>query len=106
MKRYYWKAEKNEVLKAERGIGFEDIVYYLEKGNLLDIIENPNQEKYKGQKIYIIEINKYIYMVHFDEDDNGYFLQTIYPTIKLKKKYLGDKNDLIIKRRKRIIKFR
>jgi uncharacterized DUF497 family protein len=89
MKAFRWDLEKNEKLKSERGIGFEDIAFYIEKGKLLDIINNPNQEIYKGQKIYIVEINKYIFMVPFHEDINGNYLITIIPSRKLTKKYLG-----------------
>jgi uncharacterized DUF497 family protein len=89
MKAFKWDLEKNERLKSNRSICFEDIVFFIEKGNLLDIIENPNQKRYKGQKIYIIEINKYVFMVPFYEDKEGNYLKTIIPSRKLTKKYLG-----------------
>ena len=89
MKALKWKLEKNEWLKLNRNICFEDVVYFIEKGNILDIIENPNQKRFKSQKIYIIEINKYVFMVPFYEDKDGNFLKTIIPSRKLTKKYLG-----------------
>ena len=92
MKTFKWKPEKNEWLKLKRNICFEDVVYFIEKGNLLDIIENPNQKRYKGQKIYIVEINKYVFMIPFFEDTDGNYLITIIPSRKLTKKYLGVKN--------------
>ncbi len=92
MKAFRWDLKKNEQLKSERNICFEDVVYFIEKGNLLDIIDNPNQTKYKGQKIYIIKINKYVFMVPFYEDKDGNYLITIIPNRKLTKKYLGVKN--------------
>jgi c-di-AMP phosphodiesterase-like protein len=85
--------DKNEWLKKERGICFEDIAYYIEKGNLLDIIGNPNQNKYKGQKIYLVKINKYVYIVPYFEDKDVIYLITIIPSRKMTKKYLEDKND-------------
>jgi hypothetical protein len=85
--------DKNEWLKKERGICFEDIAYYIEKGNLLDIIGNPNQNKYKGQKIYLVKINKYVYIVPYFEDKDVIYLITIIPIRKMTKKYLEDKND-------------
>jgi hypothetical protein len=92
MKTFKWDLDKNEWLKANRHICFEDVAFFIEKDYLLDIIENPNQKQYKGQKIYIIEINKYVFMAPFYEDDNGIYLKTIIPSRKLTKKYLGVKN--------------
>ena len=89
MKAFNWKPEKNEWLKLKRNISFEDVVYFIEKGNILDIIENPNQKRYKGQKIYIIEINKYVFMVPYYEDNDGIYFKTIIPSRKMTKNYLG-----------------
>lgn len=89
MKPFRWKAEKNEWLKLNRNICFEDVIFFIERGNYLHVIDNPNQEKYKGQKIYIIEINKYIFLVPFYEYDDFIDLKTIIPNRKMTKKYLG-----------------
>jgi hypothetical protein len=48
MKTFSWNDDKNALLKAERQVSFEEIVLYVEMGFLLDILELPNQEKYKG----------------------------------------------------------
>ena len=88
MRYYNWSIEKNEQLKSERGISFHDIVYYIERGHVVEIIENPNQRKYRGQKLYVININDYIYIVPFIEGDNEIFLKTIIPSRKATKKYL------------------
>jgi len=92
MKPFRWKLEKNEWLKLNRKICFEDVAFFIERGNLLDIIEHPNQDKYKGQKIFIIEINKYVFMVPFIEDNESIELKTIIPNRKLTRKYLGGSN--------------
>lgn len=92
MKPFRWKIEKNEWLKLNRNICFEDAVFFIERGDLLDIIDNPNQEKYKGQKIYIVKINKYVFMVPFAEDKDGISLNTIIPSRKLTRIYLGGQN--------------
>lgn len=88
MKYYSWKEEKNELLKVERQISFEDVVFYIEMGFLLDVLEHPNQEKYKGQKIFVVQIEDYAYLVPFVEDERGIFLKTIIPSRKATKKYL------------------
>jgi uncharacterized DUF497 family protein len=93
MKVFKWDLEKNEWLKSNRGICFEDIVFFIEKGNLLDIIDNPNRKEYKNQKIYIVEINKYVFMAPFYESEEGNYLITIIPSRKMTKKYLGGRNE-------------
>jgi hypothetical protein len=89
MKKINWNLEKNDKLIAERGIGFDDVIYHFAQGNLLDDIEHPNQEKYPNQSIFILEINNYVYLVPYVENDTEQFLKTIIPSRKLTKKYLG-----------------
>ena len=88
MKYFSWNEEKNELLKEERQVSFEDVVFYIEQGFLLDVLEHPNQEKYKGQKIFVVQIDDYVYLVPFVEDDREVFLKTIIPSRKATKKYL------------------
>lgn len=88
MKYFSWNEEKNELLKEGREISFEDIVFYIEQGFLLDVLEHPNQEKYKGQKVFVVEIESYAYLVPFVEDEREIFLKTIIPSRKATKKYL------------------
>ena len=91
MKPYDWNDEKNELLQQERGIVFEDIVFHLSQGGLLDTIEHPNQQQYPGQKIFIVNVEGYAYLVPFVEDDEMIFLKTIIPSRKMTKQYLGGK---------------
>ena len=88
MKYFSWNEEKNELLKSERRVSFEDVVFYIEKGFLLDVLEHPNQEKYKGQKVFAVKIDDYVYLVPFIENDHEIFLKTIIPSRKATKKYL------------------
>lgn len=88
MKIFNWNHEKNELLKQERGVSFEEIVFYIENGFLLDIIEHPNQEKYSGQKIYAVNLNEYVYLVPCVESEDEIFLKTAYPSRKYTKNYL------------------
>ena len=86
---YRWDNGKNEMLGQKRDICFEQIVMHIDKGDLVDIIANPNQNKYPGQKILIVDINGYIWLVPFvQEQENVYFLKTIIPSRKATKKYL------------------
>ena len=88
---YNWNKEKNLFLKESRGISFEQIVIYIEQDSLIDIIEHPNGDRYKNQKILIINIDNYIYTVPFVQNKNERFLKTVIPSRKFTKKYLGDK---------------
>ncbi|PPK61943.1 hypothetical protein B0F89_10637 [Malaciobacter marinus] len=85
--RYSFK--KNEFLKEQRDISFEDVILALESGKLLDDIEHPNKEKYPNQNIFIIliEIKDYVYLVPYVEDDTSIFLKTIIPSRQMNKKY-------------------
>ncbi len=84
-----YSLEKNEQLKEERNIGFEDVLLAIENGGLLDDVEHPNKEKYPNQNIFIIlvEIKEYVYLVPYVEDDESIFLKTIIPSRQMNKKY-------------------
>ena len=88
MKYFSWNEDKNELLKEERQISFEDVVFYIEQGFLLDVLEHPNQEKYQGQKIFVVQIDEYAYLVPFVEDEREIFLKTIIPSRKATRRYL------------------
>ena len=85
---YRWDNVKNEILKQIQNIGFEQIIMHINKGGLIDIIEHPNQNRYPNQKMLVVNVNEYIYLVPFvEEDQNVYFLKTIMPSRKATKKY-------------------
>ena len=88
MEFYFWNQAKNEQLKNERGICFEDIVLRINSGDALGIVENQNQKRYPNQMILIINVDGYIYLVPFIIQENGIFLKTIFPSRKYTKKYL------------------
>ncbi len=90
MKYFAWNIEKNEQLKARRQISFEEIIFYIETGQLLDIVEHPNVEKYKGQRIFIVNVNNYAYLVPFVETEQEIFLRTIIPSRKATRMYLKE----------------
>jgi uncharacterized DUF497 family protein len=65
-----WDNAKNEKLRAERGISFEDVVFHIERGDILDIVEHPNQDRYRGERVTIVQVGDYAYLVpclHEDE---------------------------------------
>lgn len=86
---FKWNAEKNEILVRERGITFEEIVQKIESGVKVIETNHPNKSKYPDQKILIIDIDGYAYLVPCVINENEYFLKTIIPSRKATKKYLG-----------------
>lgn len=81
-----WDDKKNSKLKKERCISFEEVVVAIESNKLLDII--TGKKKYRGQKIFILEIDGYVYCVPFEEKEDTIILKTIYPSERETKKYL------------------
>ena len=88
---FRWDNEKNELLKSTRGVCFEQVVLLMEKGEVLDTIEHPNQERYPGQKIAVVMIDTYVYLVPYAEHNEEIFLKTIIPSRKATNKYLREK---------------
>jgi hypothetical protein len=84
MKYLNWSTKKNEILKAMRGISFEEIAFLIGSGQILGIEENPSRP---NQRIYILEIESYAYIVPFVETDNEIFLKTAFPSRKYTKRY-------------------
>ena len=84
MKYLNWSPEKNKILKAKRGISFEEIAFQIESGQILGIEENPGRP---NQKIYILEIESYAFIVPFVEGDNEIFIKTAFPSRKYTKRY-------------------
>jgi uncharacterized DUF497 family protein len=91
MKYFDWDPKKNQHLKKERDVCFEDVIAVLEEKGYLDIIPHVNAKKYPNQYIYLVELFDYVHMVPFVEDDEKIFLKTIFPSRKATKKYLSKK---------------
>jgi uncharacterized DUF497 family protein len=93
VKYFAWDDAKNAKLRKERAIGFEDVVFHIERGDLLDILEHPNANRYSGQRIFVVRREDYVYLVPFVEDKHTVFLKTIIPSRKATKQYLGEESD-------------
>ena len=89
MKPVNWNSTKNQQLIAERGISFEDIVFYIQQGQLLDDIVHPNSKKYPEQRIFVINVDGYVHLVPYVENRKEIFLKTVIPSRKATKQYLG-----------------
>lgn len=93
VKYFAWDDAKNVRLRAERGIGFEEIVFHVERGDLLDILDHPHPERYAGQRTLVVRRDDYAYLVPFVEDEHQVFLKTIIPSRKATRQYLGEESD-------------
>lgn len=93
MKYFDWDEEKNKKLKIGRDVRFEDIQTAIEEGRVLAAIEHPNKNKYPNQKVFIVEIEEYAYIVPYVEDEKKYFLKTIFPSRKMTKKYITERRS-------------
>ncbi|HRN70848.1 MAG TPA: BrnT family toxin [Candidatus Woesebacteria bacterium] len=86
MKYIEWNKDKNDKLKRERNISFEEVVILIQDGKERDVIDNPSSH-FPNQKIYVVEVHDYIYYVPYVEDEHKIFLKTIIPSRKATKKY-------------------
>lgn len=93
MKRFRWNPEKNDALKADRGLSFEGITVAIESGGLLDILEHPNKAKYPRQRLLVVTLDNYAYLVPFVEEEDHYFLKTIIPSRKATRDYLNQGDE-------------
>jgi uncharacterized DUF497 family protein len=89
MKSFSWNDEKNASLIQERGISFEEIVFHIENGDVLDLLEHPKRDRYPNQKLFVVNVDGYAYLVPFVEDEHEVFLKTIIPSRKATRDYLG-----------------
>lgn len=88
--KFEWNPEKNEWLKNERGVSFEQVIFHLSMGDVWKIGDHPDQKKYPGQKIYFIIMDDYIYLVPYTEHKDEIFLKTIIPSRKATKDFRNE----------------
>jgi len=88
MGRFDWDDEKSRFLESTRGVSFEDVVFHIANGDVLDVIRHPNKERYPNQKILVLNIDGYVFLVPYIKDRGTRFLKTIIPSRKATKEYL------------------
>ena len=88
--RFRWSPSKNELLVGQRGISFENVIDAMEQGGLIDVRDHPNQDRYPGQSVYVVEVAEYLYLVPFvTEADGTRLLKTVIPSRKAMRYYGG-----------------
>ena len=93
VKVFAWDDAKNVTLRADRGIGFEDIVFHIGRGDVLDILEHPPPHRYAGQRVFVVQRDDYVYLVPYVEDEDTVFLKTIIPSRKATRQYLSEESE-------------
>ena len=93
MKSINWNPKKSVTLKTSRGICFEDVVFFIERGEILDDYLHPNQKAYPGQRIMVINVANYAYLIPYVENEEELFLKTIIPSRKATQRYLGENHE-------------
>ena len=91
--KYEWDPEKNEWLKRNRSISFEQILFHLSQGDIWKTTDHPDRKNYPGQKIYFIIVDNYIYLVPHVVEKEYIFLKTVIPSRKATKTYLKEKES-------------
>jgi uncharacterized DUF497 family protein len=89
VKTFSWDSAKNDWLMAARGVSFERVIQRIEAGGVLDVVRHPNPERYRHQRMFVVEIDGYACLVPFVETGDEVFLKTIIPSRKATKRYLG-----------------
>jgi len=85
MERFNWDHKKNEKLKKERGVSFEEVVFSIENSGLLDDEQHYSRP---NQRVFVVLLNNYAHLVPYViENENSFFLKTIIPSRKANKKY-------------------
>lgn len=87
--RFIWDPVKNERLIGQRGVSFEAVVVALNAGDILDVFEHPNQDRYLGQRIYVVKLNDYAHLVPYERKNEEITLKTIIPSRKATRRYLN-----------------
>jgi hypothetical protein len=93
MKPFRWPPDQNDLLQQERGVSFEDITVAVEAGGLLEIVPHQNPAKYPRQKIMVVEVAGYAFLVPFVEEDDHFFLRTIIPSRKATRDFIAQESD-------------
>lgn len=86
MKRIVWDKEKAKLIEAnyDRKITFERCAIAIENGDILDDRGNPARD---GQRILILDIDGYAYVVPYVEDNKAIYLKTVFPSRKYTKEF-------------------
>lgn len=78
--------EKNQLLKATRGIGFDEVIQHLKDGDLLaDKIHVAKGRSH--QRLYVVKVGDYAYVIPYviNLQSREIYLKTVYPSRRFTK---------------------
>ena len=87
----FWSPSKDAEIRGienRGGIGLAECAAAIEDGRILDELPHPSRA---NQRIFVLEINNYAYVVPYVKDGNSVFLKTMFPSRKHASRYLGVK---------------
>jgi uncharacterized DUF497 family protein len=87
VKPFRWDAEKSDLLAATRGVSFERVIVAISDTGLLDDLAHPNPARYPAQRVMVVDVGGYAYLVPYVEDIDHLFLKTIIPSRKATRDY-------------------
>ncbi len=88
MNGFDWSDEKNEWLRRNRGLCFEDVLVCIQNEGILDVIRHPDRERYPKQSIIVLNVEGYVWLVPYVKSRGVRFLKTIIPSRKATREYL------------------
>ncbi|WP_422448555.1 MULTISPECIES: hypothetical protein [unclassified Endozoicomonas] len=89
MKCFNWNPDKNQQLISQRDKSFEEIIFHIQSGDLLDDITHPNTVDYPHQRVFVVNVQGYVWLVPYVENEKEIFLKTLIPSRKFTRDYLG-----------------
>ena len=90
---FRWDPPKGEELRERHGLGFEQIVAAIESGAVLATMPHPNPARYPKQRIMVVKIDDYAFLVPFVEGEGHVFLKTIIPSRKATRDFIKRGSD-------------
>jgi hypothetical protein len=85
---FTWDAAKDDFLRKVRGISFERVVVAIEMGELKAVLEHPRPAEYPGQRLFVVEVDGYAWVVPHRREGSDCVLITAYPSRKYTRRYL------------------
>lgn len=82
---FEWDKNKSRIIKQKHGKSLEEILNYIASGNVIAFMKHFNQEKYPNQRIIIVNIEGYPWVVPCEIRGNKLRLITAYRSRKFKK---------------------
>ena len=86
-----WDGTDN-LLYSRKHISIGQLIFAIENRQVVDVLECPDREQYKNQKLILVKHKNYIYSVLVRKvDSERLFIEAVLPSRFYTKKYIEDK---------------